>query len=180
MRPAYPWIRRKIPFISFHHCKESRSASSRVRSVLSSCVTVIAFGSVDSYSTQPEIACKENIPARRVRNLLHHEMRLSYVDRLQCFVFQFSRFSFSCFCFFLCIAFEAGCRATYSYLLGFLYGSFWSDSTNVGQNTLDSTAVNQTVWKQECDCKVQAIEYMLQERLAAAFINTIDHQAITN
>ena len=66
--------------LSFHYCKESTSASSRVRSVLRSRVTVIAFGSVDSYSTQPEIVWKENIPARRVRNLLIHEMRLSYVD----------------------------------------------------------------------------------------------------
>ena len=66
--------------LSFHNCKESTSASSRVRSVLRLRVTVIAFGSVDSYSTQPEIVWKENIPARRVRNLLIHEMRLSYVD----------------------------------------------------------------------------------------------------
>ena len=51
---------------------------------------------------------------------------------------------------------------------------------NVAQNTLDSTAANQIVWKRECDRKVQAIEYMQYEREAAAFINTIDHQAITN
>lgn len=46
--------------LSFHNCKESTSASSRVRSVLRLRVMVIAFGSVDSYSTQPEIVCKEN------------------------------------------------------------------------------------------------------------------------
>ena len=69
-------VKENTLYLSFHYCKESTSASSRVRSVLRLRVAVIAFGSVDSYSTQPEIVCKENIPARRVRNLLHHEMRL--------------------------------------------------------------------------------------------------------
>ena len=60
--------------LSFHYCKESTSASSRVRSVLRLRVTVIAFGSVDSYSTQPEIVCKEYSSASRME-LLHHEIR---------------------------------------------------------------------------------------------------------
>ena len=120
--------------------------------------------------------CAKNIPPRRVWNC--YTMKCVSDMRI---IFNFLCFSFLLFLLRLVFcAFEAGCRATYSYLLGFLYWSLCSDSTNVAQNTLDSTAANQIVWKRECDRKVQAIEYMQYERQAAAFINTFDHQAITN